>query len=208
MNNVNVFKLEHLMKKGLLAFRVAAISFILICLAAQSAGAESLIKGLELGGSGKFEFALGDLSKHEVGNAGLSVDCAWPLPLGLHGSVISDIGLNADAGVLMALGKEAYINSWWIFEFGLGAYMDLKINPTIIIRPELMADFRLNLMRSDACDIHDAMLDAGVKTGVVMVTLFGQNGRITFGVDYSILPEQSGICHYITVKSGMSYRFD
>ena len=71
-----------------------------------------------------------------------------------------------------------------------------------------MADFRLNLMRSDACDIHDAMLDAGVKTGVVMVTLFGQNGRITFGVDYSILPEQSGICHYITVKSGMFYRFD
>ena len=107
------------MKKGLLAFRVAAIAFVLLYLTAQSAGAESLVTGLELGGSGRFEFALGDLSKHEVGNAGLSVDCAWPLPLGLNGSVVSDIGLSAGAGVLMALGKEDYINSWWTFEFEL-----------------------------------------------------------------------------------------
>ena len=198
-----------------IAFRKSRVAFhsivfgMMLVLFAGAAGAETFISGFEMGVSGRFDFALGEISKHEFGNVGVSLEYAWPLPLGLPESLLSDIGLCAEAGVLFPVGMASYIDSWWVCDFGLGAYVDLKINPRVIVRPELLADFRLNFIESNFRNLHGPMLDVGVKTGAVLVLDFSES-RLLFkaGADYVILPEKNNICHYFAVKTGAAFRFN
>lgn len=167
------------------------------------------LSGLELGGGASFELVLGAMNEHEAGNVGVSVDAAWPLPLGLsQKGPLTAVGLTADAGVLFPVGKKDYIDSWWGIDFGLGAYVDLKISDLITIRPELAADLRLNMVDSETQDVHGLFMDFGGRLGVDAVFDLSKGLLVKAGAGYSIFPEKDNVCHYIGFDVGAAYRFN
>lgn len=193
--------------KKLKKFLLAVLAASLFALGAWS---ESFVSGLEAGVSGTFELAVGEMKKHEIGNVGAVLNVSYPLPLGFSGdSFLSAAGLSLDAGFLLPVGKKDYIDSWWGMDFALGAYVDLKINALITIRPTLVADLRLNMVSSEERNVDGAFMDFGGRVGVTGVFDIFKNGvLLKCGADYAIFPEKDNVCHYIGFNVGMMYRFE
>ncbi|MBR7079599.1 MAG: hypothetical protein IKI40_03660 [Treponema sp.] len=176
---------------------------------AGSVWADGGLKGLELGGGARFELAAGAMKEHETGNLVVALDAAWPLPLGLsQDGLVTAVGLGAQAGVLFPVGKKSYIDSWWGMDFALGAYVDLKINSLITIRPELAADIRLNMVNSDVQDVHGSFMDFGGRFAVNAVFDVTNGLLVKVGAGYTIFPEKDNVCHYIGFNVGAAYRFN
>lgn len=192
-------------KRGIFAMLLA----LSLC-SAGNAWADGWYSGLEVGGGTSFELALGDMHEHEVGNLGLTVDAAWPLPLGFpKDGCLSAVGLTAQAGVVIPVGKKNYIDSWWAMDLGLGAYVDLRINQLITIRPELAADMRLNIVSSESRSADGAYLDFGAKAGAtVLFDVFKNGVLLKTGAGYSFFPEKDHVCHYIYINAGATYKFN
>lgn len=194
------------MKKVVLFALVLAVSLGF----AGNAGAEGWYSGLELGAEAQFEFAVGDMNKHEFGDLALNVDAAWPLPLGFSkDAFFNAIGFTAQTGVFFPIGKKDYIDSWWGMDFSLGAYVDLRINELITIRPELAADLRLNMVKSESRSADGTYTDLGARLGATVLFDVFKNGLILkTGADYAIFPEKENVCHYIGINLGAAYRFN
>ena len=192
-------------KRGIFAMLLA----LSLC-SAGNAWADGWYSGLEVGGGTSFELALGDMHEHEVGNLGLSVDAAWPLPLGFpNDGFLSAVGLTAQTGVVIPVGNKNYIDSWWAMDLGLGAYVDLRINQLITIRPELAADMRLNIVSSESRSADGAYLDFGAKAGAtVLFDVFKNGVLLKTGAGYSFFPEKDHVCHYIYINAGATYKFN
>jgi hypothetical protein len=167
-------------------------------------------RGLELGGGARFELAAGAMKEHEVGNIVVSADAAWPLPLGFsQDGFLTAVGLTAETGFLFPVGKKDYIDSWWGLDFALGAYVDLRINDLITIRPELLADMRINKVESSGRNVNGAYPDFGAKLGATVIFDVFKNGvLIKAGAGYTIFPEKDNVCHYIGIDVGAAYRFN
>ena len=177
---------------------------------AGAAWADGGLKGLELGGGARFELAAGAMNEHEVGNIVVSADAAWPLPLGFsQDALLTAVGLAAETGFLFPVGKKDYIDSWWGLDFALGAYVDLRINDLITIRPELLADMRINKVESSGRDVNGAYPDFGAKLGATVIFDVFKNGvLLKAGAGYTIFPEKDNVCHYIGIDVGAAYRFN
>ena len=175
-----------------------------------SAWSEGWSKGLELGGGARFELVLGDMKEHETGNLGFNVDAAYPLPLGLpNEGLLSAVGLSAQTGVLFPVGKKSYIDSWWALDFALGAYVDLRINQTITVRPGVAFDIRLNSVKSEEKSVSGMFADYGAKIGAdVLLDVLNNGALFKAGMDYLILPEKDSTCHYMAFSLGALYRFE
>ncbi len=194
------------MKKVVLFALVLAVSLGF----AGNAGAEGWYSGLEFGGETQFEFAVGGMNEHELGDFAVNVDAAWPLPLGFsEDAVFNAVGFSTQAGVFFPLGKKDYIDSWWGMDFSLGAYVDLRINELITIRPELAADLRLNMVKSESRSADGTYTDLGARLGATVLFDVFKNGLILkTGADYAIFPEKENVCHYIGINLGAAYRFN
>lgn len=192
-------------KRGIFAVFLA----LLLC-SAGNVWAEGWYSGLEVGGGVSFELALGDMRDHERGNLNLSLDAAWPLPLGFSkDGFISAVGLTAQTGVVVPVGKKDYIDSWRSMDFGLGAYVDLRISPLITVRPGLAADMRLNIVSSESRCADGAYLDFGVKAGATVLFDAFKNGiLLKLGAGYAFFPEKEHICRYICINAGATYKFN
>ncbi|MBR7080072.1 MAG: hypothetical protein IKI40_06095 [Treponema sp.] len=194
------------MKKRGLFVLVLAMSF---CFAG-NAWADGWYSGLEVGGGASFEIAVGDMHEHEVGSLGLNVDAAWPLPLGFpKDGFLSAVGLTAQTGVVIPVGKKGYIDSWWGIDLDIGAYVDLRINQLITVRPELAADMRLNIVSSESRSADGAYVDFGAKAGAtVLFDVFKNGVLLKTGAGYSFFPEKDHVCHYIHINAGATYKFN
>ncbi|MBP5175441.1 MAG: hypothetical protein ILP07_05980 [Treponema sp.] len=168
----------------------------------------SVAEGVELGTNYRFEFAASDMSEHELGNVGVSLDFNYPLAVDFSGSVLSGMGVSASGTFLLPLGMASYIDSWWILNFAAGLYLDLPLNRDFIFRPELDFDVRMNFVESDERNVHGLNADFGAKLGFSLVMDFlGFNLLFKSGADYIILPEKDNICHYFSLNVGVAYCF-
>ena len=190
--------------------RISVLALFLTVLCASSVWAEGWTKGLEIGGGACFELAMGDMREHETGNFGFNVEAAMPLPLGFSGDgTLSAVGLSAQTGVLFPIGKKSYIDSWWALDFVLGAYVDLRLNQMITVRPGAAFDIRLNSVRSEEKNMSGMFADYGARLGATVLFDAFKNGiLIKAGADYVLLPEKDNICHYLSFNLGATYRFE
>ncbi|MBO4320460.1 MAG: hypothetical protein J5857_08320 [Treponema sp.] len=187
--------------------RISVLALFLTVLCASSAWS---LGGLEIGGGARFELALGDMNEHETGNVGFNVEAAMPLPLRLSGDgLVSAVGLSAQTGVLFPVGKKSYIDSWWALDLALGAYVDLRLNQVITVRPEAAFDIRLNSVKSEEKNVSGMFADYGARIGATVLLDMLKNGVIfKAGADYVLLPEKDSICHYVGMNIGAVYRFN
>lgn len=174
------------------------------------AWSESFVSGLETGVCRTFEFALGDVNRHEMGNTGPSLNLSYPFLRGFsQNSILSAVGLTLDASILIPIQPRNYIDSWWITDFAFGAYVDLKINDLITLRPKILADTRVNIVESEERNVHGAYIDFGGKAGIDCLFDFFKNGLILkAGGGYMISPEKNRMSGYISMNAGLTYRFE
>ena len=75
-----------------------------------SSWSQDWIHGLEVGGEGIFELAVGDMAEHEVGNVGGALILHYPLPLGLSETTfLSTAEVSVEAAVLFPVGVKSFL---------------------------------------------------------------------------------------------------